>query len=408
MGDKWTGFDRLGGLRAPGSLRTWTLRIMCVYLLSVASAMAQVERPVHKSDSSERLLTTAEGRAIVNVAWLQEPSRAESGDCSHFVHQIYVNAGFEYPYASSFEIYAGDRNFERVKNPHPGDLIVWRGHVGIVVDPLQHSFYSLVRTGLQTQDYRSAYWRSRGWPRFYRYKLERGKFLNAARTSGSSRIPASHRPRPVRTSVEEQSAAESDPSDRPPSAVSERTEMVYDPPAPPASPASENLGAAFEIPESVIVATANRLPTREEVAEGISEVNDAMGSVLRGENLFKNQAPVEIVERFTVEKVDVKRGHGWARLAVDSKALIGGGEFKLKRRHQKVRWELRRTESGWEAVTPTDRTYVPQDVAVKNLAEQLARLTKSAGAAEHQPAVLQQESQLAGLLNGLLESKQDR
>jgi hypothetical protein len=76
-----------------------------------------------------------------------------------------------------------------------------------------------------------------------------------------------------------------------------------------------------------------------------------------------------------------------------------------KRRNEKVRWELRRTKSGWEAVLPTDRTYVAQDAAVRNLAAQLARLTESDGAATHQEAVLRQESQLANLLSGLLDKK---
>jgi hypothetical protein len=106
--------------------------------------------------------------------------------------------------------------------------------------------------------------------------------------------------------------------------------------------------------------------------------------------------------------VDVKRDHGWARLVVDSRVMIGGGAAQVKRRHEKVRWELRRTESGWEAITPADRTYVPHDVAIKNLAATLAQLTNSDGAAEDQPAILREEAQLAGLLNTLLEGKQDR
>jgi hypothetical protein len=59
-----------------------------------------------------------------------------------------------------------------VRHPQPGDLIVWPGHVGIVLKPLEHSFYSLVSTGLEAQNYEGTYWRSRGRPRFYRYKVE--------------------------------------------------------------------------------------------------------------------------------------------------------------------------------------------------------------------------------------------
>jgi hypothetical protein len=90
---------------------------------------------------------------------------------------------------------------------------------------------------------------------------------------------------------------------------------------------------------------------------------------------------------------------------MDSRATLTGGETDFKRRREKVRWELRRTESGWEAITPTDRTYVPNDVAVRNLAAQLARLTERDGAAAHQETILRQESQLANLLSALLENK---
>ena len=101
--------------------------------------------------------------------------------------------------------------------------------------------------------------------------------------------------------------------------------------------------------------------------------------------------------------MEIKRGHGWARLQFDSKASIAGGGTDLKPRRERVRWELRQTETGWEAIAPTDRAYVPHDVAVRNLAGQLARLTASNGAAAHEELVVRQESQLANLLSALLE-----
>ncbi|MHB8501690.1 MAG: NlpC/P60 family protein [Candidatus Acidiferrales bacterium] len=408
MDGMWTGFEwrKTRGLVAVLSMACFGA--VCIGSVGVASAVGQVAVPVRESDASARLLTLEEGRSIVNVAWEQELPENGMRDCSHLVHQIYANAGFEYPYASSFEIYAGNENFERVRNPHPGDLIAWPGHVGIVVDALQHSFYSLVRTGLAAQDYRSAYWRSRGIPRFYRYKVEPGAMVNAAKTAEPSRVSRNRRQRSAGTSAEQRTVGTITSSDRPAAAVSERAEVIYGPLAPRLPPASKNADAPFAIPASVIISAGNKPPTREEVAEGISELSDAGGSVLRAEDAPKVQLPVVIVEQFKVEKVDVKHDHGWARLAVDSKVMMGGGAVQVKRRREKIRWELRRTELGWEALTPQDRTYVPHDVAVKNLAEQLARLTKSDGAAEHQPAVLWQEAQLVGLLSALLESKQDR
>lgn len=91
------------------------------------------------------------------------------GDCSHLVHGIYEQAGFPYPYAPSSDIYAGVDSFERVKQPKTGDLVVWRGHVGIVIKPSQHVFFSLMSSGPGIDDYEARYWKSRGHPRFYRY-----------------------------------------------------------------------------------------------------------------------------------------------------------------------------------------------------------------------------------------------
>src|SRR5882672_8682506 len=56
-------------------------------------------------------------------------------DCSHFVQYLYEQAGLYYGYAPSTILYDGMDGFRRVSRPKPGDLIVWRGHVGIVVNP---------------------------------------------------------------------------------------------------------------------------------------------------------------------------------------------------------------------------------------------------------------------------------
>jgi hypothetical protein len=381
--------------------------IVCVCILAAAPAGAQVATNVHDSESSQRLLTPEEGRSIVDVAWQQDPPETGVRDCSHLVHQIYVSAGFEYPYASSFEIYAGNESFERVKTPHAGDLVAWPGHVGIVVDPLQHSFYSLVRTGWEAQDYEGPYWRSRGRPRFYRYVVGTAAVMSAMTTAGSAGNSNGHISRIRRVDDEERNTVEKADPNRPPTTTYETSARIYGPPAPRVTEVAKNEEEGPTIPQSVIIASESRVPTREEVAEGISELDDTMGSVLRSENPLKREKLVVIVEQFRVERIDIKHDHGWARLSIDAKASISGGTAQVKRRHEKIRWELRRTAAGWEAFPPTDRSYVPQDVAVKNLAANLAQLASSDGAAKHQQAVLKQESQIAGLLNALLENKKD-
>jgi cell wall-associated NlpC family hydrolase len=90
-------------------------------------------------------------------------------DCSHFVQYLYEQAGLYYGYAPSRTLYDGMDGFKRVAHPKPGDLIVWRGHVGIVVDPEETTFLSALRSGVKVSSYQSHYWKRRGKPRFLRY-----------------------------------------------------------------------------------------------------------------------------------------------------------------------------------------------------------------------------------------------
>src|SRR5579864_2341071 len=90
-------------------------------------------------------------------------------DCSHFVQYLYEQAGLYYGYAPSRILYDGMEGFKRVAHPKPGDLIVWRGHVGVVVDPEETTFLSALRSGVKLSSYQSHYWQRRGKPRFLRY-----------------------------------------------------------------------------------------------------------------------------------------------------------------------------------------------------------------------------------------------
>lgn len=428
----------------------WCLVALWLGFAGIATHAAQRQTPIREVESPARLLTSAEGRSILDVAWQQDLPARGSQDCSHLVHQIYSNAGFEYPYASSNEIYAGSESFARVKYPHGGDLIAWPGHVGIVVDPARHSFFSLVRSGLGEQDYTAPYWRSRGLARFYRFRINRSRELSASNVAAESSddirsskpfvgpIPAArassydhssdrppvaasaksttHRPAQQqypggRTSQsaaadeDEQLTASDVDSDRPPAANVRSGPQVYGPPAPHDDLPAEKNPAPVAMAGSVMVSTLSVVPTRDEVARSISDWGDSFGTASRDDDPFKTALPVLIVEQFSVEKVEIKHDRGSARLTVDSRVSVAHGVVQTKRRHEKIRWELRRTDSGWEATPPTDRIYLSQDAAVKNFTAQLARLAASDGAAQHNEAVLQQEAQLAGLLNMLLQKK---
>ena len=116
---------------------------------------------------TDRTLSLDDGLSVIAAA-LDSKARPER-DCSHLVHAIYERAGFTYAYASSSDLYVGVERFQRVTRPQPGDLVVWRGHVGIVIRPSRHVFFSLMRAGPGIDDYEAPYWTSRGRARFYRY-----------------------------------------------------------------------------------------------------------------------------------------------------------------------------------------------------------------------------------------------
>lgn len=124
-------------------------------------------------DPDDRELSPDDRLSIMAAALDARGGLRSERDCSHLVHAIYEEAGFSYSYAPSSAIYAGADGFVRVKEPQPGDLVVWKGHVGIVIKPSQHIFFSYMRSGPGTDDYEAPYWKSRGRPRFYRYVKDR-------------------------------------------------------------------------------------------------------------------------------------------------------------------------------------------------------------------------------------------
>ena len=132
-----------------------------------ASRKGHGQKNVKTLSSDDRL-------AVIASALDSKTPRFAEQDCSHLVHAIYERAGFPYAYASSDDLYDGVQGFQRESQPVTGDLVVWRGHAGIVIRPSRHVFFSFLHAGPGTDDYRSQYWSGRGEPRFYRYVKNAG------------------------------------------------------------------------------------------------------------------------------------------------------------------------------------------------------------------------------------------
>lgn len=146
----------------------------CTMALLLGQAQEASEKPAnrahHRSKLRKHTLTSDDRKAVLNTALDWKKIHHTGKDCSHLVHDIYAETGFPYPYADSEDLYAGAPGFLRVSRPQAGDVIVWHGHAGIVVHPSRHTFFSFLSSrGPGIADYKSAYWKGRGQPRFYRY-----------------------------------------------------------------------------------------------------------------------------------------------------------------------------------------------------------------------------------------------
>jgi cell wall-associated NlpC family hydrolase len=136
------------------------------------SSMTQVSNENASEDPAPvafATLTPDDGLSVIAAVLDSRLHLLAKRDCSHLVHAIYDRAGFPYTYARSSDLFAGTNEFQRIANPQPGDLVVWRGHVGIVINPAQQVFYSATRSGPEIDNYDAPYWKRRGQLRFYRY-----------------------------------------------------------------------------------------------------------------------------------------------------------------------------------------------------------------------------------------------
>jgi cell wall-associated NlpC family hydrolase len=153
------------------------MAMLCFLAVSVGAAQQRSPRNTPsqpgaspaRERKADRTLSSDDGLSVIAAALDSKVRRDGGRDCSHLVHAIYERAGFRYAYANSDDLYDGIEGFRRVLHPQPGDVIVWRGHAGIVVRPSRHVFFSFLTAGPGIDDYQSAYWAARGIPRFYRY-----------------------------------------------------------------------------------------------------------------------------------------------------------------------------------------------------------------------------------------------
>ena len=345
------------------------------------AAFGQDIRPATVHPLEPRPVTKTEGRKILaTISTVDADSESET-DCSHFVHDVYERAGFPYDYVSSRELYIGNTNFMRVHKPQAGDLVVWRGHVGIVIDPQEHSFFSSVRSGPDTQFYDSPYWRSRGIARFYRYMTERpihsSSTLEAARNANHDPLPGASR----------------GSGNRPPSKL---LKPLLSSSAPAADPSGSG---TFEAPREIVLQVAGNNPTPDEVAVGFIEMNQDSAKSLRVRALSGFEKPTIIYREIRVSAVQIKSKRGTALLSIESLGALSDSQAGSQPRWEEETLEFEKTKRGWVMSPVQEVAYVSREAALQVLSARLAELAQNMSAT---PAEEREQKQIIRFLNTLV------
>lgn len=361
-----------------------------------APAQTQVARPP-TIPAGLRPLDLREGRAIVQeMAWADD-EEGLAPDCSHLVHRLYQQAGYPYPYASSFDLYIGTGQFLRVRYPQPGDLIVWRGHVGIIVNPKEHSFFSSVTTGTRIENYHSPYWRARGYARFFRY-LTSSPLKSVSKTSEVANRPPEPqlRAKPQTKTQADRPTASNRQGDRasdPPSLQAVKTTPAVaskasgnGAPGKPSTEAKPSKARSEAAPANATRAdqalpiplrTEGNSPKAADVASALEAANLDAGEILRAGNLERLERPVVVYRNLQVNAVELKGKRGTAQIQFETVATISPVRMESLLGKEEHQLELQRIKKGW-VMTPANQTvYVPHDGALRILAARLALVTQS-------------------------------
>jgi NlpC/P60 family len=308
-------------------------------------------------------MNVSEGLSVIGAALESRSKSLSRLDCSHLVHTVYERAGFPYAYASSSDLYAGVDEFQQVARPGVGDLVVWPGHVGIVVNPSESTFFSALRAGAGVESYSSSYWKERGKPRFFRYV----KVAAAQGRQSTAIIPSLTR-----------AALDASVNRTPKFSI-------------------EGNPATLKFPQVQVIESAK--PQAREVTQAVLLALSAAPEGLRDADVFKLTRPLIVFSKLEVKSVKIHGHLGQAQIQVTGLLSLDGGLVNLKPWQQMQTWSMQsRDRKSWDLSLPQDAVYLTREVAVRVLAHRLALLAD----AEDPAASLRQKSQLAQMLNAIL------
>ena len=333
------------------------LGFVALLLCGTLTVAATAARNAAAATNVGGLLSADQGAMLVDYALQAGARLTRKPDCSHLVHIIYSRAGLNYSYQPSRALYAGVEDFERVTRPQAGDLIVWRGHVGIVVSPREKTFFSSVRSGIITESWTAHQWLRRGRPRFLRYRIGPDsdlELLASVARSGDVGI----------------ADANDQPTDISSDGVSNKTVQQED------DDETQDTAPADSVRSAGIVALIKQRnkPSKKEIASAVLESSKNTAEVLLGPTAsIRADRPISVLTRVEVQNIKIRHESGTVVLKFTETLAIDQGKVLPGKTVERVFSISKTADAGstsWLITDPHMRTYVPQAQALNVFAHQ--------------------------------------
>jgi NlpC/P60 family len=333
------------------------LGFMALLLCGTLTVAAAAARNAATTTNAGELLSAKQGAMLVDYALQAGARLTRQPDCSHLVHLIYSHAGLSYSYQPSRALYAGVEDFERVTRPQPGDLIVWRGHVGIVVSPREKTFFSSVRSGIITESWKEEQWLRRGRPRFLRYRIGPESDLELLASVGRS----------AEDGIADASDGQTDTSSD--DVASKVVQQEDDDEPQDTAPTDSASGAGI-----VAVIKQRSKPSKKEIVSAVLENSKKTAeALLAPETSIRADRPISVFSRVEVENIRIRHESGTVLLRFNETMAIDQGKV-LQARTVERELNIKKTTDAafttWVLTDPRLRTYIPQAQSLNVFAHQ--------------------------------------
>lgn len=337
----------------PGSKLGFVSLLLCGTLTIAAAAARNASNVTNVGG----LLSAEQGAMLVDYALQAGAHLHAKPDCSHLVHTIYSRAGLNYSYQPSRALYAGVEDFERVTRPQAGDLIVWRGHVGIVVSPREKTFFSSVRSGIITESWAADQWLRRGRPRFLRYRIGPESDLELLASVGRS----------AEDGIADASDGQTDTSS---DDVASKVVQQEDDDEPQDTATTDSASGAG----IVAVIKQRSKPSKKEIVSAVLENSKKTAEALLGpETSIRADRPISVFSRVEVENIKIRHESGTVVIKFTETMAVEQGKVLLRKTTERVFSISKTTDAGsaaWLITDPHTRIYIPQAESINVFAHQ--------------------------------------